>query len=110
MFHASVVALDIIRSVKGLLKAIQMEDAGLADQALRAARSISLNVDEGNRRQGRDKRYLWTIAAGSAAELCSALRQAEAWGYVSAAAIGPPLGLIDRELAMLWRLTHPSGA
>jgi four helix bundle protein len=109
-FHAAEVALEIIRSVRGVLGAIRKEDGGLAEQARRAASSVALNVEEGNRREGRDRRHLWRIAAGSAAELRSALQQAEAWGYVAPAALEAPLALIDRELAMLWRLTHPAVA
>jgi hypothetical protein len=29
-----------------------------------------------------------------------------AWGWVSEADIAKPLELVDRELAMLWKLTH----
>ena len=32
--------------------------------------------------------------------------ETEAWGWVSDADIAQPLRLLDRELAMLWRLTH----
>ncbi len=109
-FQAAVVALDIIRSVRGALEALRRQDGALADQARRAASSIALNVEEGNRREGRDRRQLWRVAAGSAAELRSALQQAVAWGYVSPAAVAAPLGLIDRELALLWPLCHPAGA
>ncbi len=108
-FQAAVVALEIIRSVKDVLVEIRKEDASLADQARRAASSVALNVEEGNRREGRDRRALWRVAAGSAAELRSALQQALAWGYVEETAVLAPLDLIDRELALLWRLTHPSG-
>ncbi len=88
-FQAAVVALEIVRSVRGVLEALRRRDGALADQARRAASSIALNVEEGNRREARDRRYLWRIAAGSAAA---------------------PLTLIDRELALLWRLCHPAGA
>ena len=109
-FHAAVVALEIIRSVRGVLLTIRKEDGPLADQARRAATSVALNVEEGNRREGRDRRQLWRVAAGSAAELRSALQQALAWGYVDGTAVAAPLALIDRELALLWKLTHPAGA
>jgi hypothetical protein len=48
--------------------------------------------------------YHFRIAAGSAAELAAGIRSAIAWGYC------PPqpglFVLIDRELAMLWRLDN----
>lgn len=44
---------------------------------------------------------------GGASEVRDALRVAEAWGYVDAQALEPARELLDRERAMLWRLTHP---
>jgi four helix bundle protein len=65
-----------------------------------------LNLAEGNRRTGKDRRHFFRIAAGSANEVRTALRVAEAWGYVEAKAITRALGLLDQTLAMLWKLTH----
>ncbi|MEW6747197.1 MAG: hypothetical protein AB1486_31065, partial [Planctomycetota bacterium] len=45
-------------------------------------------------------------AAGSADELRTALRVVLAWGELEQPAIAEPLALLDRVLAMLWRLTH----
>ncbi len=68
--------------------------------------STSSREREGRRRHGRDRIHLWRVAAGSADEVVASLRVAEAWGHVDAASIAPALGLCDRVLAMLWRLTH----
>ena len=46
------------------------------------------------------------LPAGSADEVRAALRVAEAFGYLEPAAIEEPLQLVDRVLAMLWRLTR----
>jgi hypothetical protein len=47
------------------------------------------------------------IAVGSASELRSHLAVAAAWGDLEgSAAAAPALGLLDRILAILWRLTH----
>jgi hypothetical protein len=46
------------------------------------------------------------VAAGSAGEVLAALRVAESVGDLTSAAVAPALGLCDRVLAMLWRLTH----
>ncbi len=75
-FRAAVVALEIIGSVRGVLETLRRQDGALADQARRAASGIALNVEEGNRREARDRRHMFRIAAGSAAELRSALQQA----------------------------------
>ena len=45
----------------------------LADQAIRAAQSIPLNIAEGHARAGQAGRNHFRIALGSAAELCAVL-------------------------------------
>ena len=73
----------------------------------RGAKSVPENIREGNRRLKKDRIYHFSVAAGSASEIQGALDTAVAWGYVTEAAVAEAKALIDRELAMLWRLTHP---
>ena len=47
------------------------------------------------------------MAAGSAAEVGTALALATTWGYVAQAQAAPAYALLDRIVAILWRLTHP---
>ena len=105
-FHALDVSIDAIRSLRSPLLTIRPYDSSLAQQIRRAASSVSLNLAEGNRRTGKDRRRFFRIAAGSANEVRTALRVAEAWGYVKAREITGALGLLDQTLAMLWKLTH----
>jgi len=105
-FDALVVALQINRTVAPLARVIAQHDADLARQIRRAATSISGNLGEGRRRVGKDRLHLFRVADGSAAELELHLETAEAWGFVDVAALGEVLDLLDRELAMTWRLTH----
>ena len=105
-FDALDVAWQTVKEVGPLVSTVRGHDPNLADQAKRAATSVLLNLSEGNRRQGRDRRHLFTVAAGSAAETRDALRLAVAWGHLGEAAAAPALGLLDRQLALLWRLTH----
>ena len=63
-------------------------------------------IAEENRRTGKDRRYHFRIAAGSAAEVRAAIRIAVSWQYLPAAKTNACLELIDRECAMLWRLGH----
>jgi four helix bundle protein len=104
-FDAFEVALELVRSLREPVRRIRQADAALADQVRRAAQSVPLNVAEARKRVGKDRLHLWRVAAGSAAEVRAALGVAVAWGYVRAAEVAEPLALLDRECAMLWRLT-----
>jgi four helix bundle protein len=105
-FQAFEFSLELIRSLDQTLAILDRRDPDLARQLRRAAASVSLNLSEGNRRNGKDRIHLWRIAAGSAAEVAASLRVAEAFGYLQAGAIAKSLAFCDSVLAMLWRLTH----
>ena len=105
-FEALHVSLQVIRSLRRAVRDLRRHDPRLTEQIRSAASSACLNLAEGNRRGGKDRTHLVRIAAGSAAEVRAALRVAEAWGDLPADAITEPLELLDRLLAMLWRLTH----
>ena len=100
------VSLELIRSLQQPLAIVERRDPDLARQIRRAAASVPLNLSEGSRRKGKDRIHLWRVAAGSADEVLASLRVAEAFGYLGADATARALGLCDRVLAMLWRLTH----
>jgi four helix bundle protein len=61
---------------------------------------------EGNRRKGKDRVHFFLIAAGSADETRAHLLVADAWGWVRSGSIQRALQLIDRELGLIWGLTH----
>jgi four helix bundle protein len=100
------VALELVRHVRAVVRTIERADRDLGRQIRRAASSVALNASEGKRRVGNDRVHLFRIAAGSADEVRTALRCAEAWGYVEASEIEIPLALIDRELRLLYGLTN----
>ena len=106
MFDALDVGLEVVISVRDVVSRLQRLDRDLASQLRRAVSSVALNVSEGSRRQGRDRLHLFRIAAGSADEARSALRLAQAWGHVNADMVRESLDLLDRELAMLYRLSR----
>ena len=64
------------------------------------------NLGEGSRRRGKDRIHFYSIAEGSTDEIRCHLRAALAWSWVTPADVRASLNLIDRELAMLWKLTH----
>ena len=105
-FDALEVAIQLIAALREPLQRLRSRDRRLAQQATDALNSVGLNLDEGRRRGGRDRIQHWHVAFGSAGELQTALRQAEAWGYLDAASLAPARVLLDRELAMCWRLTR----
>ncbi|MBV8763034.1 MAG: four helix bundle protein [Deltaproteobacteria bacterium] len=105
MFIAHDVSLELIRELRTLLPAIQRFDRDLAVQLRTAATSVTLNLSEGQRSGGGNQRRHYEIAHGSANEVKGALAVAEAWGWIEQPA--QARAILDRLLALLWRLTHP---
>ena len=106
MFIAYEVSIDLIRSLRELLPIIKRQDRDLADQIHRAATSVALNVAEGARFTTGNARRHFEIAQGSAMEVKSGLDVADAWGWVADST--EPRRVLDRLLALLWRLTRGS--
>ena len=105
-FQALETSLDVIRALRGPVSSLRIRDAKLCDQIRRAASSVTLNIAEGAGRTGKDRRQRYRIAAGSAEEVRAGLRVALAWGELRAQDVESALRLIDRLLAMLWKMTH----
>ena len=105
MFIAYEVSIEVIASLRKIVPIIAKQDGDLADQIRRAASSVPLNLSEGQRLTKGNKPKHYAIAHGSANEVRAALRTAIAWGYLDEAS--EQLALLDRLLAILWRLTHP---
>jgi four helix bundle protein len=106
-FETYDLALTLVTSLAPLLERLAHHDRDLASQLRRAASSVTLCISEGARRAGRDRLHLYRVAAGSAAEVASSLDVASAWSYLGRDDVAEPRELVDRLLAMLWRLTHP---
>ncbi len=97
-------ALLIIALLRKILPAIRTRDSKLTNQLRDAGSSVALNLGEGSRRRGRDRLHFFTIAAGSAEEVRTALRVAVAWGYTSESSVREVLEHIDRLQRILWKL------
>ena len=105
-FDALEMSLSVLDQLATVEPRLRQRRKSLADEIGRAAESIALNISEGRQRAGLDRPDLFRRAAGSAAELTTALRIAAARGYITRAehaAIEVPL---DRVRAMLWKLTR----
>ena len=99
------VALELVRSLRPIVAELRTHSSNIADQIERAGTSLVLNLGEGNRRAGKDRRRFFVMAQGSASEILAALDVADAWGWiVDAQAVR---ALLDRERALLWGLVHP---
>lgn len=108
MFISYEVSLEVIQSLRRLVPQIERNDRDLADQLKRAASSVVLNLAEGQRLTKGNKPKHYAIAHGSANEVRAAIRTAVAWGWIEDAS--EQLALVDRLLALLWRLNHPKRA
>jgi len=100
------VAYEVIAELRPLMPRIKRADRSLADQLLRAANSMVLNIGEAQYSDPGNRRSRFYTAAGSANETRSALRLATAWGHVSAEQVESSHKLLDEVIAMLWRLSR----
>jgi four helix bundle protein len=103
-FVAYTNALELVQALVPIIKALAKHSADQSDQLERAATSMVLNIAEGARRRGKDPRRFYGFAHGSANEIRAVLDVSRALGW--------PLDderarqLLDRELGLLWGLTH----
>ena len=100
------VSLEMIAAVRPLIARIKWHDRSLADQLVRAASSVALNVAEAEYSDPGNKRAWLFTAAGSASETRAVLRVAVAWEYCTQREAEGALAVLDRVVALLWRLTH----
>jgi len=105
-FVALELALEVIRSLRDIVALIRKRHAKLADQIVDSASSTAANLAEGNGRHAGNRRYHFLTAAGSAEETRAHLRVALAWGWIEPRDIAATMALLDRQLAVIWRLTH----
>ncbi len=104
-FVAYNVALELVRALRPIVAELKAHSRDLSDQIERAATSLVLNLGEGNRRAGKDRRRFFVMSQGSASEILAALDVADAWGWsVDAKAARV---ILDRERGLLWGLVNP---
>lgn len=108
MLDAYPVTLQLIRSLRKLVEEIEKHDRDLADQIRRAANSVLLNINEGRKNKGGNQTRFFTYASGSNSEVRAGLDAAAAWGWIDIP--DDVKAFLDRNAAMLWRLSHPGTA
>lgn len=105
-FQVEDMALELIGALRPLMPQIKRCDRSLADQLTRAASSVALNIAESNYSDPGNRKARLFTAAGSANETRAALRVAVAWGYCRLEAADSAIALVDRIVAILWKLTR----
>ena len=75
-------SIQLLSSLACLIKKLATCNPDLTKQLRRAAQSVSLNISEANQRCGKDRRHLFRVALGSAAEVASCLDIAVALDYL----------------------------
>lgn len=86
MLRVHEIAIGLVRDVMPVIREIERHDADLARQMRRSVMSTPLNIAEGSDQARKRRAMHYRIALGSARETWSALRAAEAAGYVAAVA------------------------
>jgi len=84
MLRVHETAILLVREVMPLIREIERRDPDLGRQMRRAVMSTPLNIAEGSEQAGKRRGMHYRIALGSARETWSALRAAEAAGYIGA--------------------------
>jgi four helix bundle protein len=99
-------SLQVIEALRPVVPRIKRWDRSLAEQLVRAASSVALNIAEAELSDAGNRRARFFTAAGSANEALAALRVAAAWGYVTASDAELASALLRRVVGMLWGLTR----
>ena len=105
-FQVEEAAYELIAALRAVVPRIKSRDRALADQLTRAASSVALNIAESNYSDPGNRKARLFTAAGSANETRAALRVAVEWGYCAAAQAEGARALLERIIAMLWKLTR----
>ena len=99
-------AIELCRLVRPIAEQVEKHDRKLAGQLRDAAQSTPANIAEGKHRRGGHQRERFGTAYGSAQEVKTHLRVAEAFGYVAEAATAKAYDRADKVAASLWRCLH----
>jgi four helix bundle protein len=105
--HHKLIAYGVARDLVVAVRAANIRDAHLRDQALRAAKSAALNCAEGAARVSpAEKARAFTIARGEGCEAAAAVEIAALCGDASAASALAAARLADRLTALLTGLVR----
>ncbi|MCP4899368.1 MAG: four helix bundle protein [bacterium] len=106
-FIAHSTALEAATIVVNLVRRLPSRLNSIADQIIRSANSVHVNLAEGNGRAGKDRIYHFRIAYASAKEVDSHLRLLTNLNVIDIDQTHHTMQLFDQVRAMTWRLIHP---
>ncbi|HVY32503.1 MAG TPA: four helix bundle protein [Polyangiaceae bacterium] len=106
MFEVAELSFQAIEALRPIVPRVRARNRSLADQLERAETSVALNIAEGDHSDPGNQRARFFTAKGSASESLAALRSAVCWGHVPEADAKPARELLQRIVAILWKLTH----
>lgn len=106
VFQVQELSVELIAALKPLIPRIRRHERSLADQLVRAASSVALNIAEGQYSDPGNRKARFYTAAGSANETRAALRIAVAWGYFAETEAKPAAALLERIVPTLWKLAR----
>ena len=105
-FVALELSLEIVDKLRDVVGLIRKRYGRLADQIVRAAGSVAANLAEAGGRQGKDRVHCFSASQRAARTKPWFIFVSRRVGMGAAQDVQAVLALIDRELAILWRLTH----
>jgi four helix bundle protein len=105
-FIVEELSIELIEALVPVITVVQRRDRSLSDQLRRAANRVALNIGESNHSDPGNRRARLFTAAGSASEVRVALRVAVASRCAREAETALARELVDRVIAILWKLTH----
>jgi four helix bundle protein len=97
------IGLEFYRKLRAATRTLR---GHVVEQANRAAESVVLNVAEAHPTLGRDRARRFRLAANEASECWAALDLLEIGGQLSDGTLAELRALLDRECAMLHRLSR----
>ena len=103
-FQLAELSFQLIEDLRPIVESIRRRDKSLADQLMRAASSVALNVAEGNQSDAGNRRARFYTAAGSANESRAALRVAVGWRHIKPEEAEAVTARLDHIVAILWKL------
>jgi four helix bundle protein len=104
--QVAALSIEMIEAIRPVVPRIKRHDRSLADQLVRAASSVALNIAEAEHSDPGNRKARFFTAAGSANETLAALRVAVAWGYFQHGEAEAASVLLRRILGALWKLTR----